>query len=189
MRVAIWTCRVIMVVVIAAFVATVFYMTHDVGTDMDSSKPALNLITVIGTALLGLVWPLMRRYWQALILLVSLGVFRGLFGTGPGLSSIEAPLLTPFQSDYLWVSIGVVALALVASLVVRAVVSDRALRVLKQTQSTWNPALAVAGAPAEAAAPTMVPPASLVVADSETVAMPATEAEESRAVSEPVTEK
>jgi hypothetical protein len=158
MRFLVWTCRVIMAVVIAAFVATVFYMTHAVGTDMDSAKPVLNLITVIGAALVGLAWPLMRRYWQALILLVSLGVLRGLFGAGPGLSSLKYPLLTPFQCDYLWISIGVVALTLVASLVVRAVASDRALRAMKQVPPI--------GAGAPAAGP-VAPPASLAAADAE----------------------
>jgi hypothetical protein len=149
-----------MAVVVAAFVATVFYMTHAVGTDMDSVKPALNLIAVIGTALVGFAWPLMRRYWQALILLVTLCVLRGLFGTGPGLSSLKYPLLTPFQSDYLWISIGVVALALVASLVMRAVVSDRALRAMKQASALGT------GPVAAAAAAVVAPPVSLAAMDS-----------------------
>jgi hypothetical protein len=159
MRFLVWTLRVIMAVVVAAFVATVFYMTHAVGTDMDGVKPTLNLITVIGTALVGLAWPLMRRYWQALILLLGLGVARGLFGTDPGLSSLNYPLLTPFQSDYLWISIGVVALASIVSLVIRAVVSDQKLRALKQARE----AAIIGSAPAVAEA--VSPPASLVTAD------------------------
>ena len=158
MRFLVWTCRLIMAVVVAAFVATVFYMTHAVGTDMDSVKPVLNLITVIGTAVVGLAWPLMRRYWQALILLVALGVLRGLFGEGPGLSTLNYPLLTPFQSDYLWISIGVVVLALIVSLVTRAVASDRALRAMKQVPAVGT------GATAVVAAEPLTPPASLAAA-------------------------
>jgi hypothetical protein len=186
MRFLVWTCRVIMAVVVAAFVATVFYMTHSVGTDMDSAKPVLNLITVIGAALVGLAWPLMRRYWQALILLVTLGVLRGLFGTGPGFSSLKYPLLTPFQCDYLWISIGVVALALVASLVVRAVASDRALRAMKQVPSIG------AAAPAAAVAEPVTRPASLVAEDAGFAVAPAeapAASEDSTVATEPADKK
>lgn len=184
MRFIVWTCRLIMVVVIAAFAATVFYMTHNVGADMDAVMPTLKLITVIGTALVGLVWPLIRRYWQALFLLVSLGVLRGLFGE-PGLDSLEHPLLTPFQSDYLWISIGVVALALVACLAVRAVMSDRALRALKQAQS---PSPGTLGA-TDMTTAEVAPPAPLMVTDSQVDVPPATETGDAEATSEPAPQK
>ncbi len=134
MRFLVWVCRVILAATIAAFVATIFYMTHDVGTQMDSAKPALNLITVIGAGVLGLAWPLMRRYWQALLLLISLGVLRGLFGF-EDFVSLKTHLLTPFQVDYLWIPIGIVAVFLVVTLVTRAVVSDKKLRALRHAQS------------------------------------------------------
>jgi hypothetical protein len=153
MRFLVWVCRVILVATVAAFVATLFYMTHNVGTDMDSAKPALNLITVIGAAVLGLVWPLMRRYWQALVLLISLGVFRGLFGF-QDFESLKTPLLTPFQADYLWVPIGVTAAALLITLVARALTSDRKLRALRHAQSL--------GIPGPAAYVAVTPPAALV---------------------------
>jgi hypothetical protein len=164
MRFVVWTCRVIMAAVIVAFVATVFYVTHDVGTHMDGAKPVLNLITVAGAALVGFIWPLLRRYWQGLMLLVSLLVMRGLFGRPeiPG-PSLETPLLTPFQSDFLWIPIGVVALMLVVTLVARAVASDRKLRALKQAAVAAAPK----PAPVVAAADTVVPPAALVVTEPE----------------------
>jgi 4-amino-4-deoxy-L-arabinose transferase-like glycosyltransferase len=125
MRFLVWTWRVVLAVVVAAFIATIFYMTHDVGTDMDPAMPALNLITVIGTALLGITWTVTRRYWHALILLVALGVFRGLFGFG------ERELLTDFQALWLLVSIGVVGLVFVVSLTARALINDRAAKAAK----------------------------------------------------------
>jgi hypothetical protein len=139
MRFLVWVCRLIMLVVVAAFVATIFYVTHDVGTQMDSAKPALNLITVIGAALLGFLWPLMRRYWQAFALLVSLGALRILFGQ-PELFKLDLlnPLLTPFQSDFLWIPIGVAPFMLLVTLVARAVASDRKLRAMKQVVATAN---------------------------------------------------
>ncbi len=142
MRFLVWLCRVVVVVVIGAFVAIIFYLTHSVSMP-EEAKAALNWVTVAGTALVGLAWPLMRRYWQALLLLISLGVLRGLFGEGPGLSSLRTPLLTPFQSDFLWVSIGVVFVASVAALVTRAILSDRAMRAMR-TVSTVTTAEAVA---------------------------------------------
>jgi hypothetical protein len=154
MRFLVWICRVILLATVAAFVATLFYMTHTVGTEWASAKPALNLVTVIGAAVLGFVWPLMRRYWQALLLLISLVVFRGLFGF-QDFEDLKTPLLTPFQSDYLWVPIGVVAVVLVVTLVARAVVSDRKVRALKHVQSL--------GIPGPNAALAVVPPASLVI--------------------------
>lgn len=138
MRFLVWICRVILAATIAAFVATVFYMTHDVGTQMDSAKPALNLITVIGAGVLGLAWPLMRRYWQALLLLISLGALRGLFGF-EDFADLKTQLLTPFQVDYLWIPVGVVAVFLVVTLVTRAIVSDKKLRALKRAQSPSIP--------------------------------------------------
>lgn len=152
MRALVWTCRLVMAVVAAAFVATIFYMTHKVGTQMDVAKPTLNLVAVIGAGLIGIVWPLMRRYWQALVLLVSLGVFRGLFGTNPGLTSLTTPLATPFQSDYLWFSMGAIVLALLATLIGRAIASDRRLRSIKHGVA--------AGAPAPA--PRVTPPAPVI---------------------------
>jgi 4-amino-4-deoxy-L-arabinose transferase-like glycosyltransferase len=128
MRLLVWTWRVVLAVVVGAFVATIYYMAHDVGTYMDGAMPALNLITVIGTALLGIVWAVTRRYWHAFILLVVLGIMRGLFGFP---SATEPKLLTHFQSDFLWVSIGVVGLALVVVLTARAVISERALKATK----------------------------------------------------------
>jgi hypothetical protein len=137
MRFLVWVCRLILVVVVAAFVATIFYVTHDVGTQMDSAKPALNLVTVIGAGLLAFFWPLMRRYWQALALLVSLGALRVLFGQ-PELFKLDLlnPLLTPFQSDFLWIPIGVAPFMLLVTLVARAVASDRKLRAMKQVVAT-----------------------------------------------------
>jgi hypothetical protein len=171
MRFLVWICRVILLATVAAFVATLFYMTHNMGTQMDSAKPALNLVTVIGASVLGLGWPLMRRYWQALILLISLGVLRGLFGF-QDFESLRIPLLTPFQADYLWVPIGVVAAALVVTLIARAVTSDRKLRALKHVQSL--------GIPGPKPAVAVAPPASLVTPGSE----PATPAEDAAAAPE-----
>jgi hypothetical protein len=167
MRFLVWACRVILVVVIAAFVATVFYMTHNVGTSMDSALPALDLITVIGAGLVGLLWPLMRRYWQALFLLIGLGVFRGLFGR-PGLANINTQLPTHFQDDFLWASMGVTALALVVALVVRAILGDRALRALKQAPAI--PAPVSSSAPPAPPVSLMVPEPQPVVATAETQA-------------------
>lgn len=171
MRFLVWTCRVILLATVAAFVATLFYMTHDVGTQIDSAKPALNLITVIGAAVLGFVWPLMRRYWQALLLLISLGAFRGLFGF-QGFESLKTPLLTPFQVDYLWVAIGVTAAALLVTLVARAIISDKKLRALRHVQSL--------GIPGPNAAVAVTPPASLVTPAPE----PATPAQNASAAPE-----
>ena len=97
MRALVWTCRVIMTVVILAFVATIFYMTRtgESGSQMDSAMPALNLVTVIGASLAGLIWPIAKRYWHALALLVSLGALRALFGgTRPRIPGLETELLT-----------------------------------------------------------------------------------------------
>lgn len=172
MRFLVWTCRVVMAVVIAAFVAIIFYMTHSVSFP-EEAKAALNWATVVGTALVGLVWPLMRRYWQALLLLVSLGVLRALFGQGPGLSSMRTPLLTPFQSDFLWVSIGVVFVALAGALVTRAIHSDRAMRSMRAA-ATATTAGAVAVQTAAALQETAVAPVPEPVAPAlEPVAPPA----------------
>ncbi len=146
MRLLVWVCRVILFVVVGAFVATVFSLIHRVGTDMDSAKLALDLVTVIGAGLLGLIWPLMRRYWQALLLLIGLGVVRGLFGADPGLSTLETPLLTPFQSDYIWISIGVTGFFLIATLATRAITSDRKLRALRKATTIATPAQVVTSA-------------------------------------------
>lgn len=135
MRFLVWTCRVIITVVIGCFVATVFYLTHSVTMD-DAAKAALNWVTVAGTAVVGIAWPLMRRYWQAFLLLVGLGVARGLFGEDPGLSNLTTPLLTPFQSDFLWVPIGATFLTLVGSITVRAIVSDRRMKRMQQQQAS-----------------------------------------------------
>lgn len=135
MRFLIWVCRVLLTVVIAAFVTTVFYMTHSVSMP-EGAKAALNWITVAGTALLGLSWPLMRRYFQALLLLVGLGVARALFGVHPALPSQETQLLTNFQSDFLWVSIGVAFVALAGTIATRAIMSDRRMRAARQAAST-----------------------------------------------------
>lgn len=143
MRFLVWTCRVIITVVIGCFVATVFYLTHDVTMD-DAAKAALNWITIVGTAVVGIAWPLMRKYWQALLLLVGVGVVRALFGTDPGLSSLDTPLLTPFQSDFLWVPIGATFLTLVGSIIVRAIISDRRMRAMKQQAPTVVTGQAVA---------------------------------------------
>ena len=121
-----------MAVVVGAFVATVYYMTHDVGTDMDSAMPALSLITAIGTGLLGVVWTICRRYWHTLILLIALGVLRGLFAF--------PRLLTQWQTDYLWVSIGVIGLGLVVTLTARTLVNERALKAAKGTGTIQIPA-------------------------------------------------
>jgi hypothetical protein len=134
MRFFVWTCRVLLTVVIGAFVATVFYLTHSVSFP-EGAKAALNWVTVAGTAVVGLAWPLMRRYWQALLLLVGLGVARALFGTHPGLSNLTTPLLTPFQSDFFWVSIGVVFVVLVVTIIARAILSDRHMRAMRQAAS------------------------------------------------------
>ena len=132
MRFLVWICRVIMAVVVAAFVATVFSMTHDV--DMDGVQFALGLITVIGAGVVAVAWPLMHRYWQSLILLLSLGLFRGLFGS-PGLTSLEADLVTELQATFLWVTVGVGVVALAATLVWRAIANERALNAMKQAVS------------------------------------------------------
>jgi len=122
MRFLVWTWRVVSVIVLGAFVATVYYVTHERFTDvsgMDAALPALNLVTVIGAGLLGVVWTFARRYWHALFLLASLGVARGLLGD---------ELLTEFQNFWLFISIGVVGLVFVVTLTARALVNDRKLK-------------------------------------------------------------
>jgi hypothetical protein len=171
MRFLVWICRLILLATVAAFVATLFYMTHDVGTQLDSAKPALNLITVIGSAALGFAWPLMRRYWQALILLISVGAFRGLFGFDD-FESLKTPLLTPFQVDYLWIPIGVVAVFLVVTLVTRAIVSDKKLRTLKHVRpvgipNPTPPVVATPAAPVAASVPEAEAPAQPAAATTE----------------------
>ena len=169
----VWICRVIVVVVIAAFVAIIFYLTHTVSMP-ESAKAALNWVTVVGTAVVGLAWPLMRRYWQALLLLISLGVMRALFGVDPGLSSLHTPLLTPFQSDFLWISIGVVFLAMVAALVTRAILGDKAMREMRAAATTVTTGAAVAAQTTAALGETSSPPAPASDASAtETVAPPA----------------
>ena len=151
MRFLVWTWRVILVVVAAAFVATIYYMTHDVGTSMDGAMPALNLITVIGTGLLGIIWSIARRYWHALMLLVTLGLFRGLFWYG------HTELLTDFQKLWLLVSIGVVVVAFVVTLTARALANDRALKAVRAASAVpAAPAVAVAPAPIASASETAV---------------------------------
>lgn len=173
MRSLVWLCRVIVVVVIGAFVAVIFYLTNSVSMP-ESAKAALNWVTVVGTAVVGLAWPLMRKYWQAFLLLVSLGVMRALFGVGPGLSSLRTPLLTPFQSDFLWVSIGVVVLATVAALVTRAILGDKAMRAMKAAASTVTTGEAVAEQTAAAVGEASPPPApKMIDTSAETVAPPA----------------
>jgi len=174
MRFLVWLCRVIVVVVIGAFVAVIFYLTHSVSMP-ESAKAALNWATVIGTAVVGLAWPLMRKYWQAFLLLISLGVMRALFGVDPGLSSLRTPLLTPFQSDFLWVSIGVVVVATAAALVTRAILGDRAMRAMRAaTTTTVTTGDAVAEQTAAALGEASAPPApEMVVSGAATVAPPA----------------
>ena len=128
MRFLIWTWRVVLVVVVGAFVATLYYVTRDAGEHIKGAIPTLSLITVIGPALLGIVWAVTRRYWHAFILLVALGLLRGLFGFP---NATEPELITNWQADFLWVPIGVIALALVVALTVRAVLSERALKTVK----------------------------------------------------------
>ena len=172
MRFLVWLCRVIVVVVIGAFVAVIFYLTHSVSMP-DSAKAALNWVTVAGTAVIGLAWPLMRRYWQALLLLIGLGVMRALFGEGPGLSSLRIPLLTPFQSDFLWVSIGVVVLVSIVALVTRAILGDRAIRAMRAAATTVTTGQAVAAQTAAALGEVLAPPAPEMVAPTvRTVAPP-----------------
>jgi hypothetical protein len=130
MRFLVWTWRVVAVIVLGTFVATVYYVTHERFTDvsgMDGVLPALNLVTVIGVGLLGVVWTLARRYWHALFLLASLGVVRGLLGD---------ELLTEFQNFWLFISIGVVGLVFVVSLTARALANERKLK----SVATWSTA-------------------------------------------------
>jgi hypothetical protein len=134
MRFLVWTWRVVLLVVVGAFVATAYYMTHDVGRHMDSAMPALNLISVIGAGLLGVVWTLSRRYWHTLILLVALGLLRGLFGD---------ELLTEFQSLWVLVAIGVAGLVFVVTLTARALINDRALKAAKGTGTIQIPAQSI----------------------------------------------
>jgi hypothetical protein len=122
MRFLVWTWRVVAAIVLGAFVATVYYVTHERFADvsgMDAALPTLNLVTVVGVGLLGVVWTFARRYWHALLLLASLGVVRGLLGD---------ELLTEFQNFWLFISIGVAGLVFVVSLTARALVNDRKLR-------------------------------------------------------------
>lgn len=157
MRFLVWTCRVILAIAIGAFVATVFYLTHSV--DMpEVARAVLNWTTVVATALVGFIWPLIRGYGQALLLLVGLTAARVLFGTDPGLSSLNIPLLTPFQSDFLWVSIGVTFLTLVVTVVARAIVSERHMRAIKQQQAA---AVATSQGVGAATAAAIQEPASL----------------------------
>lgn len=136
MRLLVWVCRLLLVVIIGSFVGTVFYLTHDVAFP-EGVRAALNWITVAASAVVGLAWPFMRRYWQALLLLIGLLAFRLLFGENPSLFAVQDPsLLTPFQSDFLWVPIGVTAASLIGTIVFRAIVSDRNLQAMRQAAST-----------------------------------------------------
>lgn len=173
MRFLVWLCRVIVVVVIGAFVAVIFYLTHSVSMP-ESAKAALNWVTVVGTAVVGIAWPLMRKYWQALVLLISLGVMRALFGVGPGLSTLRTQLLSNFQSDYLWVSIGVIVLATAAALVTRAILGDKAMRAMRAAAATVTTGEAVAEQTTAALSEASAPPApEMAVPGPETVAPPA----------------
>jgi 4-amino-4-deoxy-L-arabinose transferase-like glycosyltransferase len=129
MRILIWTWRVVLAVVVGTFIATAYYMTHP-GTNMRGTMAALELVSVIGAGVLGLVWTLAKRYWHALILLIVLGLLGGLFRfTG---ETPEHGLLTEFQSIFVFVAIGVVALVFVITLTARALVADRALKAVRQ---------------------------------------------------------
>ncbi len=150
MRFLVWTWRVVSAIVLGAFVATVYYVTHERFTDvsgMDAVLPALNLVTVVGAGLLGVVWMLAGRYWHGLILLASLGVVRGLLGD---------ELLTEFQNFWLFISIGVVGLVFVVTLTARALVTDRKLKAavagsVVQPQVRIMPAPEVVSVPVPAA--------------------------------------
>lgn len=180
MRFLVWTWRVVAAIVLGAFVATVYYVTHERFTDvsgMDAALPALNLVTIIGVGLLGVVWTLARRYWHALILLAFLGVVRGLLGD---------ELLTEFQNFWVFIAIGVVGLAFVVALTARALVNDRKLKAVVAA-STMRPQAGVAPAPGtvSAPAPTFAAP-PVAEAPAPVVATEVTTAVE--AVTEPVSD-
>ena len=130
MRCLIWTWRVVLAVTVGTFIATAYYILHGEPSSMDSAMPALNLITVIGAALVGIAWTLSRRYWYTLILLVAMGLVRGLF---------DEKVLTEFQSLYVLVSIGVIGFVFVVTLTARALINDRALKAAKETGVSLAP--------------------------------------------------
>ncbi len=112
-----WIWRVILALVVASFITTIYYMTHNV--DMDVILPTVNVITVAGTALLGVIWTASRRYWYVLIMVVLLGLLRGLFND---------ELLTDFQSTWVIVAGGFVVFMLLVVLMMRVLKHDRARR-------------------------------------------------------------
>lgn len=167
--------RVILLLVVGCFVTTIYYMTHNV--DMDMVLPAVNVAGVAGTALLGVIWTASRRYWYALIMLVSMGLLRGLFND---------ELLTEFQSVWILVSAGFVVLVLLVVLMTRVLKADHDKRAAAAAYAAAHPAVqsgvaatavGAVAAPAVVAtepAPTiakLVPPPVPVLRD--TVAAPA----------------
>ena len=138
-----WLWRVILLVVAACFVTTIYYMTHNV--DMDLVLPAVNVVTVAGTALLGVIWTATRRYWYVLIMLVSIGLLRGLFND---------ELLTDFQSVWLLISGGFVVFILLVALIARVLKEDSAKRAAAAAYAAAHPA----PSKAVAAEPVIVPP-------------------------------
>jgi hypothetical protein len=121
---------------------------------MDPALPALDLVTIIGAGLLGVIWTLARRYWHALILLASLGIVRGLLGD---------ELMTEFQRFWVFIAIGVVGLVFVVSLTARALANDRRIKAVLAGSAAQLPVrpmpapeiyqTAVPAAPAPASAP------------------------------------
>jgi len=171
MRILVWTCRVILTVVVLAFAATVFYMTHDVDDHFDSAMPALNLVTVIGASLVGLTWPITRRYWHSLALLIALVGVRILYGgESPSLSTLDTELLTPWQSNYIWIAIGVTGLSLIVTITWRAVAGDKAVRAIREAAAGTTAAQTVTAVqPAQVVMPaaTVEPPAPAVVEEAD----------------------
>lgn len=144
MRALVWTCRLILIVVVLAFAATVCYQTYsgDIPAKLNPAMLALNYVTVIGASLAGLLLPVARRYWQSLGLLLALVAARVLFGgTKPRLAGLERELLTDFQSNLIWIAIGVTGLALIVTITWRAIAGERAVKAIKHAAS--QPATAV----------------------------------------------
>jgi hypothetical protein len=150
MRFLIWTWRVVLAVTVGAFVATAYYILHGEPSRMESSLPTLNLITVVGAALLGIAWTISRHYWHTLILLVALGVLRGLF---------DEQVLTEFQGVYVLVSIGVVGFVFVVALTARALSNDRAIKAARAAASASPVQSFATVAPALTPTPVAVEPA------------------------------
>jgi hypothetical protein len=167
-----WLWRIVLALVAASFVTTVYYMTHDV--DIGVALPVTNIIAIAGVALLGVLWTIGRRYWYTLIMLIALGLLRGLF---------NEELLTNFQSPAVFIAGGFVAFILLVVLIARVILLDRAKKADEAAKAAlWArmsgpAAMPAAPAPAVVAAAPSMPLSTLVTTPAPPVVPPPTAAE------------